>query len=255
MLLAVDVGNTETHAGIFSRAGLDSWRTSTDPKRTPDELAAQFQQFLAFHDLSFSRQVTGVAICSVVPALTASLREMVQRYFHFKAMVVEPGIRTGMPILIENPAEVGADRICNAVAALAVRGGPAIVVDFGTATTFDVLSHRGEYLGGAIAPGVALSAEALTSHAARIPRVELFRPRNVIGRTTADSVRAGVVFGAAAMVEGMISRIQAELGGEAKLVATGGLATLVLRHSDLPFDHVPDLTLDGLRILYERNAQ
>ncbi|HLF70341.1 MAG TPA: type III pantothenate kinase, partial [Actinomycetota bacterium] len=162
MLLAVDVGNTQTHIGVFSGEKIAAeWRTSTDPRRTADELALIFQEFLSFQDLSFSRQVTGVVIASVVPALTRSLREMVERYFHFAPIVVEPGIRTGLPVMTDNPREVGADRIVNSVAAFALLGGPVIAIDFGTATTFDVVSHDGHYLGGAIAPGVTISASAL----------------------------------------------------------------------------------------------
>ncbi len=255
MLLAVDVGNTQTHIGVFSKdAIVAQWRTHTVRSRTADELALTFRQFLSMDDLSFDRQITGVVISSVVPTLTAAIREMVERYFHFSPVVVEPGTRTGMPIHIDNPSELGADRICNAVAAYTLAGGPLIVIDFGTATTFDVVSQRGEYLGGAIAPGVQVSADALAQAAARLPRVELLAPRSVIGKSTIESVRAGVLLGAAAMVDGMIDRIRGEMKGEPQVVATGGLAPLVLEHCSTKSRFEATLTLTGLRILYERNV-
>lgn len=255
MLLAVDVGNTQTHLGVFAREEIVAqWRMRTERSRTPDELALMLRQFLEMHGLSFSSQVGGVVISSVVPALTASLREMVERYFHFSPVVVEPGTRTGISIRIDNPAELGADRICNAVAAYALAGGPLIVIDFGTATTFDVVGSGGEYLGGAIAPGVQVSAEALAQAAARLSRVELVAPHRVIGRSTGESLRSGVLLGAASMVDGMVERIRAEMSGEPQVVATGGLAPLVLDHCIVKARLEPTLTLQGLRILYERNV-
>jgi type III pantothenate kinase len=255
MLLAVDVGNTQTHIGIWNGESLIAeWRISTDARRTSDELALVFQQFLHFEGLSFSAQVSGVVLSSVVPSLTAAHREMVERYFHFDPVVVEPGTRTGMPIATDNPREVGADRIVNAVAAYSLVGGPCVVIDFGTATTFDAVSEAGEYLGGAIAPGVQVSANALASVAAQLQRIELVQPRSVIGRSTVESLRSGVLLGAAAMVEGMVERMQKELGGFAALVATGGLAPLVLGRCSVAIRHEPSLTLRGLRIIYERNA-
>ncbi|MGH2721127.1 MAG: type III pantothenate kinase [Actinomycetota bacterium] len=255
MLLAVDVGNTQTHLGVWNGADLRAeWRISTDARRTSDELALALQEFLHFEGLSFSSQVSGVVLSSVVPSLTAAHREMVQRYFHFEPVVVEPGTRTGMPIVTDNPREVGADRIVNAVAGFALTGGPLVVIDFGTATTFDAVSEAGEYLGGAIAPGVQISANALASTAAQIQKVELVQPRNVIGRSTVESLRSGVLLGAAAMVDGMVERMQKELGGSAALVATGGLAPLVLEQCSVTVRHEPSLTLTGLRIIYERNA-
>lgn len=255
MLLAVDIGNTQTHVGVFARSELTAqWRTSTSPDATADELALQLQHFLALHDLSFSKQITGVAVSSVVPALTATFRDMVKSYFHFEPVVVEPGVRTGMPILIDNPSELGADRICNSVAAFSLSGGPLIVIDFGTATTLDAISERGEYLGGVIAPGVQVSAVALSRAAAKLPKVELTAPRSVIGKSTIDSIRSGVVLGAAAMVDGMTERMRLELKGEAQVVATGGLAPLVLDHCTTKARYEPTLTLTGLRLLYERNV-
>src|SRR3989442_5769788 len=216
MLLAIDTGNTQTHIGIFRRASLAAqWRTSTEPGRTADELALIFQQFLSLEGLSFSREVTGVVISSVVPAQTTALREMVARYFHFEPVVVEAGIRTGLPIRTDNPREVGADRIVNAVAALELVGPPAIVIDFGTATTFDAINERGEFMGGAIVPGLEISADALFRVAAQIQKVELAIPEDVVGRSTADAVRAGVLLGTAAMVDGMVERMAKALGGDA----------------------------------------
>lgn len=256
MLLAVDVGNTQTHIGIFAGDHIaNEWRISTEPRRTSDELALIFKEFLSFEELSFSRQVTGVVMSSVVPAMTASLREMVERYFHFDPVVVEVGTKTGMPILTDNPREVGADRIVNAVAAYSLLGGPLIVIDFGTATTFDAVSEAGEYLGGAIAPGVQISAGALWNSAAQIQKFELTAPPSVIGKSTGQSVRAGVVLGAAAMVDGMVTRIRKELGGDVDVVATGGLAPLVLDEAVTKIRLEPSLTLIGLQIIYERNVQ
>jgi type III pantothenate kinase len=255
MLLAVDVGNTQTHMGVFDGEDLIAqWRTRTERARTADELALTFRQLLSMNDLAFPAQMEAVVISSVVPTLTAALREMVERYFGFAPVVIEPGTKTGMPILIDNPGELGADRICNSVAAYALAGGPLIVIDFGTATTFDVIGQRGEYLGGAIAPGVQVSADALAQAAARLPRVELLPPRSVIGKSTIESVRSGVLLGAAAMVDGMIDRIRSEMKGEPQVVATGGLAPLVLEHCTTKAGFEPTLTLTGLRILYERNV-
>lgn len=255
MLLAVDVGNTQTHIGMFSGEELRAeWRTSTQRDRTSDELALVFQEFLSFEGLSFSRQVTGVVLGSVVPSLTAAMREMVKRYFHFEPVVVEAGIKTGMPVLTDNPKEVGADRIANAVAAHEIVQGPVIVVDFGTATTIDVVSEAGEYLGGAIAPGVEISANALASAAAQIWRVELVLPRSPIGKSTTECVRSGVLLGTAAMIDGMVERMQKELGGHAAVIGTGGIAATILEECFTEIRHEPTLTLRGLRIIYDRNV-
>lgn len=255
MLLAVDVGNTQTHIGMFANKELRAeWRTSTQRDRTADELALVFQEFLSFEGLSFSRQVSGVVVGSVVPSLTASMREMVTRYFHFDPVVVEAGVKTGMPVLTDNPREVGADRIANAVAAHDLVGGPVIVVDFGTATTVDVVSEAGEYLGGAIAPGIEISANALASAAAQILRVELVPPKSPIGKNTTECVRSGVILGTAAMIDGMVERMQKELGGHAAVVGTGGIAGQILKECFTEIQHEPTLTLLGLRIIYERNT-
>jgi type III pantothenate kinase len=256
MLLAVDIGNTQTHLGIFKRTELmHEWRAATEPRRTADELALLFGQFLSLADMSFSRHVTGVAISSVVPRATQELREMTLRYFGFPAVVVEPGIKTGIAVLTDNPREVGADRIANAVAAYDIVGGvPVIVVDFGTAITVDAVSAKGEYLGGAIAPGIDTAATALFSATAQIRRVELVAPPGPIGKNTVASVQSGIIFGTAGMVDGLVARITEELGGDARVIATGGLASVVAEHCRTIEKIEPTLTLHGLRLIFERNA-
>ena len=256
MLLAVDVGNTQTHLGVFEAESLaHEWRASTDHRRTADELALMFGEFLGLADLSFSRQISGVAISSVVPKATQELRSMTSRYFGFPALVVEPGIKTGIAVVTENPREVGADRIVNAVAAAHLfPGSPAVVVDFGTAITVDAISARGEYVGGAIAPGVEIAASALFQSTARIGRVELVAPPGAIGKSTAMSVQSGLVYGMAALVDGLVERVSVELGGNVQVVATGGLASTIVEHSRFIERIEPTLTLMGLRLVYERNA-
>ncbi|HEX6230610.1 MAG TPA: type III pantothenate kinase [Actinomycetota bacterium] len=254
MLLAVDVGNTETVLGVFREDELVAhWRMGTVPGRTADELALLFGGFLEQEGLHFSRQITGVVVASVVPTATDALRDMVTRYFHFDPVVLEPGIRTGISILIDNPKEVGADRIANALAAFTRYGGPCIVVDFGTATNFDVVSARGEYLGGVIAPGLQVAASSLYRAAARLTRVELRPPRSVVGKSTVEAVQSGLIHGAAAEVDGVVERIRKELG-DATVVATGGLAPVVIPHCSTEIEHDPWLTLEGLRLVFERNA-
>lgn len=254
MLLAVDVGNTETVLGVFQGEDLvQHWRMGTVPERTGDELALLFGGFLEHAGLHFSKQITGVVVSSVVPTATDALRDMVTRYFHFDPVVLEPGIRTGIAILIDNPKEVGADRIANALAAYSRYGGPCIVVDFGTATNFDVVSAKGEYLGGVIAPGLQVAASSLYRAAARLTRVELRPPRSVIGKSTVEAVQSGLIFGAASEVDGIVERIERELG-EAKVVATGGLAPVVIPHCSRAIEHDPWLTLEGLRLVFERNT-
>jgi len=254
MLLAIDVGNTETVVGIFQDDRLAwHWRYSTVGVRTADELALLLGGFLEHEGLSFSGQITGVAVASVVPDQTQALRAMIPRYFHLEPVVVEPGTKTGLPILYDNPKDVGADRIANAVAAYATYGGPLIVVDFGTATTFDVISADGEYLGGVITPGLKISAAALAEAAARLPVVEIQPPRSIVARSTVESVQAGLVLGTASMVDGVVERIAKELG-QPTVIATGGLAELVIAHCDSVDHHEPWLTLEGLRLIFERNA-
>lgn len=253
MLLAIDVGNTETVVGLFDDHELvDHWRITTVADRTSDELALMIHQFLGFHGFSFDAQVGALAISSGVPTVTRALRRMTERYFGFEALVLEPGVRTGMPILYDNPKEVGADRIANAVGAYDLFGGPSIVVDFGTATTIEAVSEEGEYLGGAIFPGIEVSMEALFGRAALLRRVELVPPRNVIGKSTTESIQSGAVYGFSGQVDAVVDRFHAELG-ESTVVATGGLAELIAPISRT-IEHVePWLTLFGLRIIADRN--
>jgi type III pantothenate kinase len=255
MLLAINVGNTEMKLGVFhDRERLAfSRRIATHPTRTADELALLFGGFLEQEAMSFSRQITGVAISSVVPAMTQALRDMTERYFHFEPLVVGPGIKTGMAVLTDNPREVGADRIVNAIAAFDRYGGPCVVVDFGTATTYDVISEKGEFLGGVIAPGLDVSAVGLSRAADRLPQVEIDAPRGVIGKNTVEAIQAGLVFGTAAEVDGVVERIQKEIG-PATVVATGGLAPVVMPHSTSIDHHDELLTLLGLRIVFDRNT-
>jgi type III pantothenate kinase len=255
VLLAVNVGNTNTVLGVFQGAELKwHWRVSTDPERTADELAVVFGEFLEQQDLSFTRQITGVAICSVVPTATRALREMTERYFGFPPVVVEPGTRTGIPILSDNPREVGADRIVNAVAAYERYGGPCVVIDFGTATTYDVISAKGEFLGGAIAPGVQVSNKALSASTARLPQVELHLPKSATGRNTIEAIQSGLLYGTAAEADGMIQRLRAEVGADATVVATGGLAPVVVPHCTEVDRYDEWLTLEGLRLVFEKNV-
>lgn len=253
MLLALDVGNTNTVIGVFDGRALQvHWRLSTRREGTSDEYGMLIKGLFDFAGLAFSR-VSVVIISSVVPPLQGPLEEMARHYFQVEPMIVGPGIKTGMPILYESPRDVGADRIANAVAAFEAHGGPCIVVDFGTATTFDAISAKGEYLGGVICPGIGISSEALFQHAAKLPRVDIARPKTVIGRNTVGSMQSGLYYGYLGLVEGIVARMRTELGGQAKVVATGGLAQLLLAESAV-VDHVdPLLTLTGLRILFERN--
>lgn len=265
MLLAIDVGNTETVVGLYAAdddargrpdRGLEHhWRIATSPSRTPDEHAVLLSELLALDGLVVGDVVTGVAVCSSVPEATAQLRRMADRWFAgMPCVVVGPGTRSGMPIRYANPKEVGADRIANAVGAFEQYGGPCIVVDLGTATTFDAISLEGEYLGGAIAPGIAISLDALYAQAAALRSVELVEPRAVIGQSTEEAIQSGVLFGFAAQVDGMCARFGAALG-DATVVATGGLATMIVPYTTR-VDHVePWLTLHGLRTIFERNGK
>ncbi|HEU4355156.1 MAG TPA: type III pantothenate kinase [Actinomycetota bacterium] len=255
MLLATNVGNTNTSLGVFRGDELaHHWRLSSSTRRTADEMAVVFGALLEEAGLSFTNQITGVVIASVVPSATSALREMVQRYFNFPPVVVEPGTRTGIPILTDNPREVGADRIVNALAAYHRYGGPVIVVDFGTATTYDVVSERGEFLGGVIAPGVQISNAALSSSTARLPQVELNPPKTVIGRSTVESIQSALIYGTAAEADGVVDLIRKELGGGTTVVATGGLAPLLVPFCETVDHHDEWLTLEGLRLVFERNV-
>jgi type III pantothenate kinase len=257
VLLAVDVGNTQTVIGLFEDPGgstelVDHWRVATNAERTGDEMALLIQEFLGFHGYSFDEDVSGMAVSSGVPRVSAALRDMAERYLGFAPVVIEPGIRTGVPILYDNPREVGADRIANAVGALDRYDPPIIAVDFGTATTFDAISEKAEYLGGAILPGIEISMDALFAKAARLPRVELREPRHVIGRTTVESIQSGAIYGYSAMVDGLVQRMEVELG-RCTVLATGGLAGVIGPLCET-IQHVePWLTLHGLRIVFERN--
>ncbi len=253
MLLAVDAGNTQTVVGLFDGAKLiDHWRIATSAERSSDEHALLIGQFLSQRGASFG-DVIGMAVSSTVPRLTAVLREMAERYLDVPLVVLEPGTRSGMPILYDNPREVGSDRIANAVAAYDLYGGPTIVVDFGTATTVDATSSEGEYLGGAILPGIEISVDALAERAAALPRVRLVTPRRVIGKSTVESIQSGVAYGFASAVDGLCRRFEAELG-ECTVVATGGLGGLVSALSERIRHVEPWLTLHGLRLIYDRNV-
>lgn len=255
MLLALDVGNTETVLGVFRGDSLDHhWRLSTMPERTSDELALLLSGFLAQRDMAFGSMISGVVIASVVPAVTEALREMCTRYFPFPPVVVGPGTKTGVPVLTDNPREVGADRIVNALAAFTRFGGPAVVVDFGTGTNFDVVSSAGEFMGGVIAPGLQVSAASLVNRTARLTRVELAAPRSVVGKNTVEAMQSGLIFGTAGEVDGIVERIRADLGGTAVVIATGGLAPVVLPHCRTIDHHEPWLTLEGLRLVFEKNV-
>jgi len=255
MLLAVDVGNTEIVLGVFQGDDLrHTWRLSTRAESTSDELALQLAGLLEHRDLELRRDVTGMCVASVVPDLTGALREMAEGYLSFRPVFVGPGTRTGVPILTDNPREVGADRVVNALAAFRRFGGPSIVVDFGTSTNFDVISTKGEFVGGVIGPGIQVSAASLVSRTARLPRVELTAPPSVIGTNTVECIQSALVFGTAEMVDGIVGRIGAEIG-EATTIATGGLAPVVIPHCRTIQHHEPWLTLEGLRLVHERNTE
>ncbi len=254
MLLAVDVGNTQTVAGAFQNGKmLHRWRISTVRTATVDELAAQHDSMLHLRGSSLS-DVASLVVSSVVPSLTAGYRDLAQRYLDEDALIIGPGVKTGMPIEIDNPHEVGADRIVNAVAAHRRFGGPCIVVDFGTATNFDCVSAEGRYVGGAITPGIEISMEALTGRAARLLRVELIEPPAAIGKSTVTALQSGILYGAVSMVDGLTARLKAELGQESVVIATGGLAALLVPLSEQIDHHEPTLTLDGLLMVHELNT-
>ena len=253
MLLAVDIGNTETTLGVFEGDKLRAtWHISTVISRTADELAPLLFNLLGNKDLQ-SSDIKAVSFCSVVPPLTATFEEVFRRYFDISPMVVAAGIKTGVRICMDNPIEVGADRIVNAAAVHHIYGGSVIIVDLGTATTFDTVSEKGDYMGGAIAPGMVAATEAMFQKAAMLPRVELMCPSRTIGTNTIDAMKSGIVFGYVGLVEGMVARIQRELGIRTKVIATGGYARLIAGETKIIDEVNPDLTLIGLRLIYRMN--
>ena len=253
MLLAIDIGNTNVVLGVFDKERLvENWRVGTNAQITPDEYAMIFKDLFGFAGLEF-RQITGVIISTVVPPLLPVMVEMSRKYFRIEPMIVTHELKTGITIRYDNPKEVGADRIVNAAAAFKLFGGPLIIVDFGTATTFCAVTKDGEYLGGAIAPGIKISAEALFQRASKLPRVELSKPLKVIGRDTISAMQAGIIYGYAGLVDGIVERMKKELSSDARVVATGGLAELVSPETRSIQEIKPQLTLEGLRLLYDIN--
>ena len=250
MLLAIDVGNTNTVLGLFDGEPLTaSWRIKTDGRTTADELVLTYRGLLEGQS-----KVTGIAMCSTVPAVLSEMRLMLDRYYSgIPTIIIEPGIKTGVPILTDNPKEVGADRIVNTLAAHHLFGGPCIVVDFGTSTNLDVVSAKGEFLGGALAPGIEISLDALAQRAAQLRKVELVRPRSPIGKNTVEALQSGALYGFAGQVDGLVDRIREELDELTAVVATGGLAPIVVPESRTITHHEPDLTLIGLRLVFEKN--
>jgi type III pantothenate kinase len=270
MLLVIDVGNTNTVLGVFARVAkvhpgddaatparyerlVAQWRVSTIWNHTVDEYGVLFRSLFAMDDLDASG-IQGIIISSVVPPLDSTLRQVCERYFKLKPLFVEPGVKTGMPVHYENPAEVGADRIVNGVAAFEKYGGPCVVVDFGTATTFDCVSSKGEYMGGVICPGIGISADALFQRTARLPRVDIRKPDRVIGSTTVGSLQSGLYYGYLGLVDGILEELLREMGKDTKVIATGGLGSMLGTSSKFIKSIDDHLTLEGLRIIWERNS-
>jgi type III pantothenate kinase len=260
MLLTIDVGNTNTVLGVFDGEDLvEHWRISTDPVRTADELAVTLQGLLSQSTLFKAPDISGVALCSTVPSVLHEMRETFRRYYgDVPAVIVEPGVKTGVSVRMDNPKEVGSDRIMNSLAAVHLYGGPAIVVDFGTSTNFDAVSERGEFVGGALAPGIEISVDALSRRAAQLLKVELARPAHAIGKNTVEALQSGIIFGFAGQIEGIAKRMAAELSpadpDSVTIIATGGLAPLIIDEVAMIDAYEPWLTLVGLRLVYQRNA-
>ncbi len=253
MLLVIDVGNTHTVCGVFAADELlHHWRVVTEPERTVDEFGLLLNNLFTFHGIK-PDDISGLIISSVVPPMLPILEEVAERYFHTKPLVVGPGIKTGMPIFYDNPTEVGADRIVNAVAAYEEYRQELIVVDFGTATTFDYITAKGEYMGGAIAPGIGISMEALFQRASKLPRVELLKPKGVIGKNTINSMQSGIFYGYVGLVDEMVRRMREETRSDPKVIATGGWARLIALESTTIHKVDDLLTLKGLKIIYQRN--
>jgi type III pantothenate kinase len=253
MLLTVDIGNTNINIGVFDGIKLKgTWKVATEVHRMPDEYASLLLNLFDRQGIDAS-QIKGAILCSVVPTLVGVFEEVCRRYLKVLPLVVESGVKTGVKICLDNPKEVGADRVVNAVAAHQMYGGSVIVIDLGTATTFDAVSEDGDYLGGAIAPGIAIATEALFTRTAALPRVELTHPKRAVGRNTVAAMQSGIVFGYAGLIEGIVTRVQQEMGGKAKVVATGGYAELLARETPIIEVVNPDLTLIGLRLIYEMN--
>jgi type III pantothenate kinase len=260
MLLTIDIGNTNTVLGVFDGDQvIDHWRIATVPDRTADEFAVVLHGLLDRSAALDSKQIDGISLCSTVPSVLHEAREMCARYYgHLETIIVEPGVKTGVPVRTDNPKEVGSDRIMNSLAAVHLYGGPAIVVDFGTSTNFDAVSARGEFVGGALAPGIEISVDALSRRAAQLLKVELTKPPRVIGKNTVESLQSGIIYGFAAQVEGIATRMARELSpgdpDAVTTIATGGLAPLVISEVSVIDYYEPWLTLIGLRLVYEKNA-